>query len=142
MKSNRISWVDYGMSLAKVAASRSEDPQYQVGSIAMNKSHQIIAVGYNGLMAGFVTSEGFWDDRDKIRKYIIHSEQNLVSLFKKGEAETVFCTLCPCNSCMTMLIGHGIKTIYYAEEYPKSDAHEIAALYGISLIKSSDGTTL
>ena len=37
---------------------------------------------------------------------------------------------------------HKYKKEYYFEDYPKSDAHDIAALYGISLIKSSDGTTI
>ena len=142
MKTNRISFIDYGMELAKTAALRSEDPKHQVGSVAFDKDNRIIACGYNGLMPGFVPPEDFWDDRDKIRKYLIHSESNLVTLFKRGEVHTVFCTLCPCTSCMQLLAAHDVKEIYYFEDYPKSDAHDIAALYGISLIKSSDGTTI
>ena len=40
----------------------------------------------------------------------------------------------PCTSCMQALCAHGVKTIYYGEEYPGSQAPAIAAMYGVQLI--------
>jgi dCMP deaminase len=132
---NRISFLKYGLEIAKVAALRSEDPKTKVGAVAFTKENRVVGIAYNGLMAGFETPEGFWDDREKNRKYIVHAEQNLVSLFKRGEAETVFCTITPCNSCMMLLLAHGVKNIYYAGDYAKSEALDIAKMYGINLQK-------
>ena len=132
---DRISFLEYGLEIAKVAALRSEDPKIKVGAVAFTKENRVVGIAYNGLMSGFKTPEGFWDDRDKARKYISHAEQNLVSLFKRGEADTVFCTMTPCTSCMILLISHGIQNIYYSEEYAKSEALDIAKMYGINLQK-------
>ena len=131
----RISIAEYGMLLAQTAALRSEDPFRKVGAVAFDKNNRVLGTGYNGLPSGFNTSEDFWDDRDSRQKFMIHAEQNLVSNFKQGEVETIFCTTLPCTSCTMLLIAHGVKTIYHKEGYPDSHAPELCDTFGINLIQ-------
>lgn len=135
---NRLPIPQYVMALAHVAALRSEDPYRKVGAAALDKDNRVIGTAYNGLFPGFQAPEGFWASRDERQKYMLHAEINLCSLFKRGEARIVACTTMPCTSCMQALCAHGVKTIYYGEDYSASQAPAIAALYGVELIKVED----
>lgn len=131
---NRLPIPQYVMALAHVAALRSEDPFRKVGAAALDKDNRVIGTAYNGLYPGFKAPEGFWSSREERKKYMLHAETNLCSLFKRGEAQIVACTTMPCTACMQALCAHGVKTIYYGEAYPESRAPEIAAMYGVELI--------
>ncbi len=135
---NRLPIPQYVMALAHVAALRSEDPYRKVGAAALDKDNRVIGTAYNGLFPGFDAPEGFWASRDERQKYMLHAEINLCSLFKRGEARIVACTTMPCTSCMQALCAHGVKTIYYGEDYAASQAPAIAAMYGVELIKVED----
>ncbi len=129
----RLSIPQYAMALAHVAALRSEDPYRKVGAAALDKDNRVIGTAYNGLYPGFEAPEGFWKDRDGRQKYMLHAEINLCSLIKRGEATVVACTTMPCTSCMQALCAHGVQTIYYGMDYPNSDSHAIAKMYGVKL---------
>lgn len=129
----RLSIPEYVMALAHVAALRSEDPYRKVGAAALDADNRVIGTAYNGLYPGFTASADFWASRDERQKYMLHAEINLCSLFKRGEAKIVACTTMPCTSCMQALCAHGVKTIYYGEDYEKSEAKAIANLYGVQL---------
>lgn len=131
--SDRITIPQYAMALAEVASLRSEDPFRKVGAAALDFDNRVIATAYNGLAPGFDAPEGFWDDRDKRQKFMLHAEINLCSLFKRGEAKIVATSTMPCTACMQTLCAYGIKEVYYREVYKASDAPEIAATYGIKL---------
>lgn len=135
---SRLPIPQYIMTLAHVAALRSEDPYRKVGAAALDKDNRVIGTAYNGLFPGFTAPEGFWASREERQKFMMHAEINLCSLFKRGEAKAVACTTMPCTSCMQALCAHGVKTIYYAEDYASSQAPEIAAMYGVELIKVAD----
>ena len=135
---NRLPIPQYVMALAHVAALRSEDPYRKVGAAALDKDNRVIGTAYNGLFPGFDAPEGFWASRDERQKFMLHAEINLCSLFKRGEARIVACTTMPCTSCMQALCAHGVKTIYYGEDYAASQAPAIAEMYGVELIKVED----
>lgn len=130
---SRLSIPEYVMALAHVAALRSEDPYRKVGAAALDKDNRVIGTAYNGLFPGFDAPDGFWASRHERQKYMLHAEINLCSLFKRGEAHIVACTTMPCTSCMQALCAHGVKTIYYGENYAASEAPAIAAMYGVEL---------
>ncbi|MFT5906767.1 MAG: dCMP deaminase [Cryomorphaceae bacterium] len=132
-KSERLTIPQYVMALAHVASLRSEDPYRKVGAAALDHHNRVIGTAYNGLAPGYDAPEGFWDDRDKRQKYMLHAEVNLCSLFKRGEARVVATTTMPCTSCMQTLCAYGVEEIYYEEEYKASDAKEVAAIYGVKL---------
>ncbi len=131
--SNRLSIPEYAMALAEVASLRSEDPFRKVGAAALDHDNRVIATAYNGLAPGFEAPEGFWDDRERRQKFMLHAEINLCSLFRRGEAKIVATSTMPCTACMQTLCAYGVKEIYFREIYKKSDAPEIAKLYGIRL---------
>ena len=121
------------MALAHVASLRSEDPYRKVGAAALDHDNRVIGTAYNGLAPGYDAPEGFWDDRDKRQKYMLHAEVNLCSLFKRGEARVIATTTMPCTACMQTLCAYGVEEIYYEEVYKASDAEEIAKTYGVKL---------
>jgi dCMP deaminase len=129
----RLSIPEYAIALAHVASHRSEDPYRKVGAVALDSANRVIGTAYNGLAPGVDAPPGFWEDRDQRRKYMIHAEVNLCSLFKRGEARLVACTTKPCTSCMQMLSAYGVTEVYYFEDYPSSEADLIAQLYGVKL---------
>jgi dCMP deaminase len=134
---NRLSWERYALNLAATASERSEDPFQKVGACALNEKHMVLALGYNGLASGKnVDDEGFWDDRDSRRVYMIHAEANCLSLCSRGEVDTLASTLLPCSSCATMIAAYGVSKVVYAEEYRRDAlAKSIFDFYNIELIK-------
>ncbi|MFC4991061.1 deoxycytidylate deaminase [Rubritalea tangerina] len=133
MSSERLSIPQYAMALAHVASLRSEDPYRKVGAAALDFDNRVIGTAYNGLAPGFDAPVGFWDDREGRQKFMLHAEVNLCSLFKRGEAKVIATTTMPCTACMQTLCAYGVKEIYYRDIYKKSDAPEIAKVYGIKL---------
>lgn len=138
MSSERLSIPQYAMALAHVASLRSEDPYRKVGASALDFDNRVIGTAYNGLAPGFDAPAGFWDDRDGRQKFMLHAEVNLCSLFKRGEAKVIATTTMPCTACMQTLCAYGVKEIYYRDVYSKSDAPEIAKVYGIKLEQVSE----
>lgn len=137
MSEDRLSIPRYAMALAHVASLRSEDPFRKVGAAALDFNHRVIGTAYNGLAPGYDAPEGFWDDRDKRQKYMLHAEVNLCSLFRRGEVKVIATTTMPCTACMQTLCAYGVKEVYYDEVYKASDALEIAEVYGVKLERVS-----
>ena len=129
----RLRIPEYAMALAHVASLRSEDPFRKVGAVAIDFDNRVIGTAYNGLAPGYNAAPDFWSDRDDRRKYMLHAEVNLCSLFTRGNVRLVACTTKPCTSCMQMLCAYGVKDVYYRDDYPESEANLIAERYGIQL---------
>jgi dCMP deaminase len=128
----RIDWDEYALRIAEVASMRSEDPYKQVGASALDYNNRIIGVAYNGLAPGINVPSSFWLDRDERRKYMIHAEANLLSLFERNKCKLLACTLLPCSSCATLIAAHGIKKVVYKELYKRDQtALDIFKFYNI-----------
>jgi len=136
--SSRLSIPEYAMALAHVASLRSEDPFRKVGAVAFDFDNRVIGTAYNGLAPGFNPDHEFWLDRNARRKYMLHAEVNLCSLFTRGNVKLIACTTKPCTSCAQMLCAYGAKEIYYRDDYPESEAEAICKLYGIQLVQLTD----
>jgi dCMP deaminase len=135
---NRLTIPEYAMALAHVASLRSEDPYRKVGAVAIDFDNRVIGTAYNGLAPGYDAMPDFWSDRDERRKYMLHAEVNLCSLFTRGNVKLVACTTKPCTSCMQMLCAYGISEVYYRDDYPESEADAIAKRYSIQLVQMTD----
>ena len=134
----RLTIPEYAMALAHVASLRSEDPFRKVGAVAIDFDNRVIGTAYNGLAPGYNADPDFWADRDARRKYMLHAEVNLCSLFTRGNVRLVACTTKPCTSCMQMLCAYGVKEVYFRDDYPESEADAIAQRYGIMLVNLRD----
>lgn len=129
---NRLTWAEYAMQLAEVAAKRSEDIYQQVGACALDHNNRVIGVAYNGLAPGKNVDSSFWKDRDARRPFVIHAESNLLSLIRRGECKMIACTLMPCAACATSIAAHGVQQVVYREVYQRDTrAIEIFDFYGI-----------
>ncbi len=136
--SERLSIPAYAMALAHVASLRSEDPFRKVGAVGFDFDNRVIGTAYNGLAPGHNAGHEFWLDRDSRRKYMLHAEVNLCSLFTRGNVKLIACTAKPCTSCAQMLCAYGVREIYYRDDYPGSEADAICELYGIKLMQWCD----
>jgi dCMP deaminase len=138
MPAERLDWDTYALKLAETAALRSEDPYVQVGACALDYNNRVLGVAYNGLAPGKEVSDYFWADRDGRRPFVVHAECNLLSLFKRGEARVIACTLLPCSSCAAHIVAHDVKKVIYKDNYTKDmKALDIFDFYNIEVIQLS-----
>lgn len=126
-----MSWEEYAMALAGVAALKSKDPYVKVGCCLLRHDNTIASLGYNGFPSGV---EEDWSDRDERRKYVNHSEQNALRFVKPNECYLAAITLLPCNDCLKSLASYGIKKVIYREVYDRDDSSLVLAnKFGIEL---------
>jgi dCMP deaminase len=135
----RISWNKYALNLAIEASKRSEDPYRKVGACALSFDNRVLGVSYNGLVSGKNVRKNFWKDRNQRRRYMIHAETNLLSLFERGECRLIACTLLPCSYCARMICAWGIPEVIYKEEYDNdAEGLEIFKFYNVNVKKADN----
>ncbi len=130
-----ISWDDYFMGIALLAAKRSKDPNTQVGACIVSGANQdaanentILSVGYNGLPLGCSDDEFPWeregDFLDTKYPFVVHAELNAI-LNARGKSlvgSKIYVALFPCNECCKAIIQCGIKeVIYLSDKYANTD---------------------
>ena len=79
-RTDYISWDEYFMGIAMLAARRSKDPNTQVGACIVSQDNIIISTGYNGMPKGCSDDEYPWDRVGEETKYpyVVHAELNAV----------------------------------------------------------------
>lgn len=115
-KSQRISWHEYALELARVAAKRSEDPYLKVGACVLRHDNSVAALGYNGAPPNI---EIDWTNRDERRKRVVHAEINALRYVKPYECYLLACTHLPCNDCLRSIASYGITDVVFSELYDK-----------------------
>lgn len=124
---DRLTRIEYGFLQALSASSRSEDPHTKVGCAIENFDGRIIGTSYNGLKSGVGLHELGFDvdkEREKKKLYFIHAEVNALSLVKKGEVKTLYCSIAPCEACARTIPAWGVKEVRYFDLYYPSGASE------------------
>lgn len=131
-----ISWDDYFMGIALLAAKRSKDPNTQVGACIVSgdnpsgfNHNTILSVGYNGLPIGCSDDEFPWERDgeflDTKYPFVVHAELNAI-LNARGKSlvgSKIYVALFPCNECCKAIIQCGIReVIYLSNKYADSDA--------------------
>lgn len=123
-----ISWDEYFMGVALLAAQRSKDPNTQVGACIVDCNNKILSIGYNGFPNGCSDDEFPWNrDGEPLNNkyfYTTHSELNAILNYRGGSLEgaKLYVTLFPCNECAKAIIQAGIKQlIYYDDKYHNAD---------------------
>ena len=120
-----ISWDEYFMGVAMLAAKRSKDPSTQVGACIVSQDNKILSIGYNGFPKGCSDDEFPWgkehEQHDPFNAkyfYTTHSELNAILNYRGGslEGSKLYVTLFPCNECAKAIIQAGIKTLIYRED--------------------------
>ena len=112
----RPDWNSYFMSLLGPIASRSLDPNTQVGVLVAGPEHEVRATGYNSLPRGV---EHFTERLERPEKYlwIEHAERNAIYAAAKVGTPLQGCTiyqpLLPCMDCARGIIQAGIVRVVY-----------------------------
>uniref|UniRef100_A0A0M3HQW6 Probable deoxycytidylate deaminase n=1 Tax=Ascaris lumbricoides TaxID=6252 RepID=A0A0M3HQW6_ASCLU len=127
-----LSWEEYFMAVACLAAQRSKDPVTQVGAVIVNPDLKIIGSGYNGMPNGCSDDVMPWgkdSDNPLETKYpfVCHAEMNAI-LNRNCESvkgSTIYTVLFPCNECAKLIIQAGISEVVYKRDKP--DKVEIIA---------------
>jgi len=105
---SRPDWDTWFMGLAVMVASRSEDPHQKVGCVAIRSDLSVVGIGYNGVPSGI---EIDWSGRDERRPLVIHAEANALRYAKPYEVMSLYVTLLPCPSCLTLIASYRIPVI-------------------------------
>lgn len=132
-----ISWDDYFMGIALLAAKRSKDPNTQVGACIVSGNQNtgdfnhntILSVGYNGLPLGCSDDEFPWEREGDFLEtkypFVVHAELNAI-LNARGKSlvgAKIYVALFPCNECCKAIIQSGIKeVIYLSDKYKNTPA--------------------
>ena len=122
-----ISWDEYFMGIALLAAHRSKDPNTQVGACIVSPENIIISTGYNGMPKGCSDDEYPWDREGGETKYpyVVHAELNAI-LNANGRdlrGSKLYVALFPCNECAKAIIQSGIREIIYlSDKYHDTNA--------------------
>ena len=119
-----ISWDEYFMGVALLAAQRSKDPSTQVGACIVDSSKRILSTGYNGFPQGCSDDDFPWnrDDSKGETKYqfVVHAELNAI-LNARGKTlsgSKVYVALFPCHECAKAIIQSGItEVVYLSDKY-------------------------
>ena len=119
-RTDYISWDEYFMGIAMLAAKRSKDPSTQVGACIVSPENIIISTGYNGMPKGCSDDEFPWDREGPETKYpyVVHAELNAI-LNANGRDlrdSRVYVALFPCNECAKAIIQSGVREVIYLSD--------------------------
>ena len=148
---DRISWDEYFMKMAELAATRSTCLRRQVGAVIVQDRH-VIATGYNGAPKGVphCSEKGGClreqmgipsGERHELCR-ALHAEQNAIiqaaTLAQSIEGATMYITNQPCIICAKMIINAGIERIVVREGYPDEFAVQMLAEAGLKIVMLKD----
>ena len=115
-----ISWDEYFMGVAMLAARRSKDPNTQVGACIVSPDKIIVSTGYNGMPKGCSDDEFPWNREGEDTKYpyVVHAELNAVLNANGRDLRgcSLYVALFPCNECTKAIIQSGIKEVFYLSD--------------------------
>lgn len=124
-----LTWDEYFMGVAMLAAMRSKDPGTQVGACIVDANNKILSIGYNGMPTGCSDDCMPWEREgeplDTKYLYVCHAELNAILNYNGGSLEgaKLYGTLFPCNECCKAIIQSGIKEIIYmSDKYADTDS--------------------
>lgn len=144
----RISWNEFFMGVAKLAAKRSRDNNTQVGACIV-ENNKIISTGYNGMPRTCddcdlpIGRDGNWLDTKY--PYVVHAEINAILNAPKTDLSNcvLYVTLFPCCECCKAILQSGIKEVHFLEnKYPTEDTYvaskKMFELSNVMLIKEDN----
>lgn len=129
-----LTWDEYFMLQAMIAAFKSKDPATKVGSVFVDKHNHQITMGYNGFVAGIDETKVPWG-KDKSAPlefqkygYVVHSEANAILHASRSlEGARAYVTLFPCNECAKLIASSKVKeVIFLSDKHQETESNRIA----------------
>ena len=132
-RTDYISWDEYFMGVAMLAARRSKDPSTQVGACIVSEDNIIISTGYNGMPKGCSDDEFPWErtgeENETKYPYVVHAELNAI-LNANGRdlrGSRLYVALFPCNECAKAIIQSGVREVVYLSDKYKDTMGNLAS---------------
>lgn len=124
------------MRFAKDLATLSKCTERKVGAVITDRlGQQIYAIGINGGPRGsyqcLCTLGG---------KYgCVHAEANAIAKDTSYDSDKVmFMTLSPCPACAALMVNHGIKRVFYTEQWKDTAGLTLLREAGVAVTKMED----
>jgi len=125
----RPSWDSYFMSLASLAAMRSNCMKRRVGAILVNNK-RVISTGYNGTPRGLTNCNeggcarcngGAKSGQALDECLCLHAEENALLEACRGrtgeDSAVIYCNTCPCLRCSVKIVQWGVREVVYNLTY-------------------------
>lgn len=135
-KKDYLSWDEFFMKIAMLAAKRSKDPSTQVGACIVDKENRILSIGYNGTPNGFSDDIFPWNREGKNKNetkypYVCHAELNAILNYRGSRKDfidsKIYVDLFPCNECAKAIVQSGIKEVIYNSDKYNGTEENIAS---------------
>lgn len=132
-------WVSYFLRLAEQTANMSYAERLKVGCVAVLDKRPILT-GFNGTPPG----EANICECSKTNctlPNVSHAEENLI-LFaaRKGialEGTSLFLTHSPCDTCARLILGAGIKDVYFLQYFRATSGLQFLLQNGLTIWKAT-----
>lgn len=130
----RPNWDDYFLDMAVAVAARADCARRKVGAVLVDYNRRVIGTGYNGAPPGGPSCLAGECPRGKMSTdqvapgssydtgagtcIALHAEQNalLYSDYTARTGGVIYITTVPCDACMRMLKGAGLRRAVWREE--------------------------
>ncbi len=145
MEKTRISWDEYFMKMAHLAAERATCTRRQVGAVLV-LDNRVIATGYNGACRNTVDCLELGCLRDELKIpsgtrheicRAVHAEQNaIIQAAVQGSSTrgaTLYCTHTPCILCAKMIVNAQIARCVLDEQYSENEYEKLFKEAGIEV---------
>jgi len=112
----RPSWDEYFIDAARKAATRSKDPNTQIGAVIVGPDDESLSTGYNSFPRGINDDVPERSERPEKYFWMEHGERNAIYMAArrgvplKGCRMYVSCWV-PCTDCMRAIIQAGIVEV-------------------------------
>ena len=114
------SWDEYYLNICKVVASRSKDPNTQIGCVIAGPAHEIRSTGYNSFPRGIRDDVPERLERPAKYLWIEHAERNAICNAARAgtplEGCTIYVEIMPCMDCARAIVQAGIKQVVVSGE--------------------------
>ncbi len=108
-------WDEYYLQICNVVASRSKDPNTQVGCVIVGPAHEIRSTGYNSLPRHIRDDVPERFERPTKYLWIEHAERNAICNAARAGTATEGCTIyveiMPCMDCARAIVQAGIVQV-------------------------------
>lgn len=136
--SNRNSWDEYFMGIARQVATRATCDRKHVGALLV-RDRTILSTGYNGSIRGLPHCDDVGHMMENGHCVAtVHAEANaIIQAAKNGVAidgASIYTTASPCWPCFKLIANSGCMRIVYGEFYRDPRIFDYAARLGIELV--------
>jgi dCMP deaminase len=120
LKRSVPSWDQYYLTICNHVASRSKDPNTQLGCVIVGPAHEIRSTGYNSLPRGIRDDVPERLQRPTKYFWMEHAERNAIYNSARAGTSTEGCSIyvqiMPCMDCARAIVQAGIKEVVISRE--------------------------